>query len=653
MNMLYTRIMFVFLVLCSGAFYNVNAQKFPSCSDLTINDFERTTYNVGRRPISVDFLKNADGTYDSYFALINGSVLRRNADGTQEQVAKLSAATLAYGGMTSFLFHPNFKNNGWVFTIRLLLKPGWTGPKVKGAYIARLSRHDFDPVAKKLSNEKVLLDMVQYSVKALGGAAFDRTSDTKGTYAYFQNGQMRFDSKGHLYANLGADFRSLESYSLSNDPKYLTSSGEARAADTKEYQGIIRIHPDSSSKGYSIPAGNFREYWENEFKKAGKTAIAAEYALSANKVLPEVYTKGHRTNWTLKIHPTKDWLIWGEVAVLGMYDEIGIVKHPIFGGFPYYYGDNEFTFKYWGDRTDVLSTDPGFTYDRGANGTLHPATRVDTNAPQNHSVFNEGVVNLPPTFHPQITSKRYQSSKGPVSFAEVGLKYLVIGKGQRVEDSTWFETSLGETRDIALPPVRYDLSHYRSITAGDIYAFNLRLNNPNKFPPHFGEHLFVFDWRLNVVDVAKVSEVGERIVVDTMINIKKILLDTIKINRVIDGTFTPDGTLLLSEEGGKIHHIKYVGNCVKIDLTPISKASHQANFTSQFEFTHNGVKVLEAGEYSLGLYNTYGKLVMKTQLKTQGFHAYSDLFKKVKQSNIYYLRVHLKGHSKQIPILLL
>jgi hypothetical protein len=143
--------------------------------------------------------------------------------------------------------------------------------------------------------------------------------------------------------------------------------------------GIFRIHPDEAATskrslpsgvygpGYTVPAGNFGEYWADRFQSQGNSALAAQYRDPA-KVLPEVYVKGNRSNYSIGVHPTKRWLGWGEVNFGGGHDEVNLVANPAFAGQPYFHGNNESL----------------------PFNTKNPA------APMNTSPLNNGVQQLPP-----------------------------------------------------------------------------------------------------------------------------------------------------------------------------------------------------------------------------------------------------------------
>ncbi|HEY6562976.1 MAG TPA: hypothetical protein VIY86_00640, partial [Pirellulaceae bacterium] len=339
----------------------------------------------------------------------------------------------------------------------------------------------------------------------------------------------------------------------------------------------------------------------------------------------------------LKTHRSKDWVIWGEVMVTGAYDEIGIAKHPVFGGYPYFYGNNEKSFRYYvGHYEDKVVDEAG--YDRTQNASLNPASRADTNAPKNMSPLNDGAVNLPPAFNPQITSQRFQSRKGGVRLSDVGLPYVsngTTGSAQATADS-WFEAGAGEKSQTAQPAVATYQTRYQAIMAGDVYSFDRPLNSSRKFPPHFNDHLFIFDWEQNVADAAKVSDLGDRIVVDTVLNVKA-LLGLGNISKIIDGTFTPAGTLFLSSELGTIYHVEYTGSCVEIGPT-FTRPEPANPWASRFAMRARGIEVFRKGTYSLSLHDSRGRFLEGLDITRTGFHDYSTLFLRMKAGEVYFVR---------------
>jgi cytochrome c len=147
-------------------------------------------------------------------------------------------------------------------------------------------------------------------------------------------------------------------------------SEEWGASSTHGYRGsFLRIHPDNSAKGYSIPVGNFGDYFA---KQTGN----AQY-LDTSKVLPEIYIKGTRNNYTMVLDPVRRWVLWGDVGPdvedVKVREEDNLRKTPGFEGWPYFVGNN---FKHSGDK--------------------------NADAPTNTSHWNTGLTTLPParpTFH--------------------------------------------------------------------------------------------------------------------------------------------------------------------------------------------------------------------------------------------------------------
>ena len=104
-------------------------------------------------------------------------------------------------------------------------------------------------------------------------------------------------------------------------------------------------------------------------------------------MLPEVYVKGERSNFSIAVHPTKRWLAWGTVNFETTNDEFNITDRPIFTGFPYFHANNAKT----------VST--------------HDKT-VD--APKNTSPFNSGVTTLPPAVPGAINNLVNVAIGGPI-----------------------------------------------------------------------------------------------------------------------------------------------------------------------------------------------------------------------------------------------
>jgi glucose/arabinose dehydrogenase len=226
----------------------------------------------------------------------------------------------------------------------------------------RLSRITLNDQNKlNMSTEKILID-----IKA------------NKTDKWHSGGPMTFDAYGDLWVTIGNNSQDVTTGGGQYSTTDSNASAEWSSSNTASLRGgVIRIHPDESSRGYTVPAGNFGEYWANYFEGKGNTALAAQYRDTA-KVKPEIYVKGTRSNHSIAVHPTRRWLAWGEVNYNGSDDEFNLVTAPAFTGFPYWHGNN------------VVLPRPS------------SVAAKDTGAPTNLSPLNSGVQTLPPLKRPVL-----------------------------------------------------------------------------------------------------------------------------------------------------------------------------------------------------------------------------------------------------------
>jgi cytochrome c len=355
---------------------------YPGCDNLTNADFRVTELATGKglqEPVAFDVQGEWNVAGDSvtrvnlFFTERLGKVKYYNA-ATQEvtlvgTIPVLANTTLRCcggaddNGLMGIAVDPDYKTNRWIYL--------WYSPAQTDANIhprLRLSR--FTITAQNtmdMASEKILLDLLT----------------SKGEHRH-AGGPMTFDAHGDLWVTLGQS---------GNDINYPTAGSQWSATDSGLNQewgpsntaslrgGIFRIHPDDKATtkredrsgiygpGYTVPSRNFGEYWAGEFSTQGKAALATQYR-DPVKVLPEVYVKGNRSPHSIGVHPTKQWLTWGEVNPPNNADEINLVANPVFAGMPYFYGNNT-----------VVS---------------YPGTAKSAAAPTNTSPMNSGVNDLPP-----------------------------------------------------------------------------------------------------------------------------------------------------------------------------------------------------------------------------------------------------------------
>ncbi len=105
---------------------------------------------------------------------------------------------------------------------------------------------------------------------------------------------------------------------------------------------ILRIHPDESTRGYSIPAGNFGERFAAYFRSKGDSDLASAYADPA-RVRPEIYVKGTQNPYSLFVDPVRRWLAWGDVGPDQgkQSEEYNLTREAAFAGWPYYAGEED------------------------------------------------------------------------------------------------------------------------------------------------------------------------------------------------------------------------------------------------------------------------------------------------------------------------
>ena len=325
--------------------------------------------------MSLDAIYKQDGTVDYmnvYFVERGGKIKFYNGlTHSVTVIGKMKTFNKADNSLTGIALHPNFKENKRVFF--------WFAPKrtkLDTNYYMRLSYFLVDSQNQiDFGSEKILINYEVNRVK----------------YKH-SGGPMTFDSKGDLWINFG---NNSEDHNKGFQFSHLSQtdsifSDEWGSSNTSSMRGsILRIHPDDSEKGYSIPQGNFGEYWANQFaidSDPTNDSWVADYRDTA-KVLPEIYTKGHRSNFSIAVHPTKHWMTWGDVG-FGPYDEFNLVAHPVFAGYPYFIGK-----------------------DKRVDGQLEILGKLqDINYPKNNSPLKgKGVVNLPPSWQDALFGKKYST----------------------------------------------------------------------------------------------------------------------------------------------------------------------------------------------------------------------------------------------------
>jgi hypothetical protein len=210
---------------------------------------------------------------------------------------------------------------------------------------------------------------------------------------------MRFDNFGNLY--IGA---------ADNEA---TSNGPANTADYRG--GILRIKPDTTvARGYTIPAGNFGEYWASQFQAQGNTARANAYR-DTSIVKAEIYVKGSRNPYVFGVDPNRlGWLAWAECGPdrtgppSERAEEHNFTTKPAFSGWPYWVGNG------------VRQTGYAASYDEAGEPKSDTAWQrfnpvsMTTAVPVNNQPGVAGYDTLPPMHLPYTTQSSGCAMGGPI-----------------------------------------------------------------------------------------------------------------------------------------------------------------------------------------------------------------------------------------------
>jgi glucose/arabinose dehydrogenase len=371
------------ILLAASAFCALPAAAqftYPGCDTLRSTEFQRTelfsrsgsagatTVPDLSEPVAMAFnaVKSGDSVLGADIYLVQRRGVVRKYDFATKAVKQIGLVNTAEtatqrngdNGLMGIALDPAFASNRWMY---LWYSPPRVG---NGNYRGRLSRFTLGTAdTVNPASEKILLD-IQLSK----------------THQYHAGGPMRFDAHGDLWLTIGNNASDLDARSDTGS-QYRRNVNDTDSTRTQEWGpsntaslrgGVVRIHPDNSAKGYSIPAGNFGAFWAEHFQGKGNATLAAQYRDTA-KVKPEIYVKGTRSNYSIWVHPTKRWLAWGEVNYASNNDEYNLVSTPVFAGFPYFHANN-------------VKTPGGYPFG--------PAQ--DTLAPINNSPLNSGVSQLPP-----------------------------------------------------------------------------------------------------------------------------------------------------------------------------------------------------------------------------------------------------------------
>jgi cytochrome c len=393
-------------------------------------------------------------------------------------------------------------------------------------------------------------------------------------------GAMTFDAYGDLWITVGKNAPDYpNSYNETTESRS-TESTSSNLADDRG--GVLRIHPDNTARGYSIPEGNFGPYWSNYFKNKGNADLAAQYN-DTSKVRPELYVKGTRNAYSIAVHPTRRWLAWGEfnINTTNTYtEEHNLVTHPAFGGYPYFtggFGPGIGTGYY-----ELWSAEAASKYN-----TAHPGLTQSAEGPVNMSVWNKGPQQLPPVT-PALNTYLRNTAAGAVT--------------------------------------------------GPIYAYDSTSPSLIKWPPHFDGAWFVTDWnqgtnnngfqgakiyKLNAAGDAKIDSVN--------------WFTKLGWSNPISFDQGPDGAIYIINYSGwygstsstHIGRLEYIGGC-KSNSAVFGRMA--LPYETDFGIDLSTLWVTRKGPWNLSIRNAAGSLIFEAHQQGPAHFALGD---KLNQTSLY------------------
>lgn len=260
-------------------------------------------------------------------------------------------------GLQGLVLDPNFDENGWLYTYYSVPQPD---PDVD--HFDRLSRFTVEDGSIDSGSETELLTIpsIPDPIAHVGG-------------------DLEFGPEGDLYLSTGDDTSPFESDNFTPIDERDGRAGfdaQRTASNTADLKGkILRISPQDDGS-YTIPDGNFKQWWENETGES----------YSDDQVRPEIYVMGCRNPFRMGVDQETGVLYWGDYGPDSRSWNAergppGIVEfhraaEPGFYGWPYFSGPNI----------------PYVDYDFETGESGDP---FDPQNPVNKSVNNDGLTELP------------------------------------------------------------------------------------------------------------------------------------------------------------------------------------------------------------------------------------------------------------------
>ncbi|GEM_PF-2255225 len=351
-----------------------------ACPAATAADFKKETLinsSVLKEPIELSVAK--DGKV--FVVQRNGDITLYNPANGQASLAihldvYLNAGAYDVGGPLGVAVAPDFPTDNWVYI-----------------YYAPMSGFVGNAGAPSHTNSKLsyFLSRFRFVGGALDANTEQKLFEVKAIWETHNAGSLKFGKDGDLYLSTGDNHSPGCSDQYSPMDERAGNSwcdDQGTTANTNELRGkVLRIHPEATlqanGKYYSIPKNNLKE----------KYAALWPTADLSDKVLPEIYTMGHRNPYRIFPDPVTGKLLIAEFGPAANdasdrgpagADQWKVTDEAAYLGYPYFLKDNQ-PYCHWDYGQLKCVAIPGQT-----------GMKFDPAKPLNNSPNNTGVKVLPP-----------------------------------------------------------------------------------------------------------------------------------------------------------------------------------------------------------------------------------------------------------------